>query len=267
MTSNDAVLRQFGAESQARRVEALYLTPDLVRQREATLERLALAAGERVLDVGCGPGLLAQSAAAVVGPQGEVFGVDLSANMVALAKRRCAHLPWTDFHVADAVALPCAAEHFDAVTCTQVLEYVPEVERALDELKRVLRPGGRLLLVDTDWESCVWASGDAARMRRMLAAWDSHCAQPQLPRVLGPMLARHGFRVEKVEAVAIVNMMDARNTYSEGMMALIAEHAVRSGSVEEFDARAWLDDLRTRADRGETFFSLDRHLFLATRQP
>jgi hypothetical protein len=70
-----------------------------------------------------------------------------------------------------------------------------------------------------------------------------------------------------VEAVAIVNAIDARNTYSEGMMALIAEHAVRCGSVEEFDARAWLDDLRARADQGETFFSLDRHLFFATRQP
>jgi arsenite methyltransferase len=260
MAGNDSVLRQFGAESQARRVEALYLTPDVVRQREVTLERLALRPGERVLDVGCGPGLLAESAAAAVGARGEVFGVDLSASMVALAQCRCAHLPWAAFDVANAIALPCPAEHFDAVACTQVLEYVPEADRALDELKR-------LLLVDTDWESCVWASSDADRMRRMLDAWDSHCAHPRLPRVLGPMLARHGFRVEKVEAVAIVNAIDARNTYSEGMMALIAEHAVRCGSVEEFDARAWLDDLRARADQGETFFSLDRHLFFATRQP
>lgn len=267
MTGNDSVLQQFGAETQARRVEALYLTADVVRQREATLVHLALRAGERVLDVGCGPGLLAQSAAAAVGAGGEVCGVDLSASMVALARQRCAQLPWVAFDVADAVALPHPAERFDVVACTQVLEYVPDVDGALDELKRVLRPGGRLALVDTDWESCVWASADPARMRRMLAAWDSHCAHPQLPRVLGPMLARHGFRVEKVEALAIVNAMDATNTYSEGMMAMIADHAVRRESVEEFDARAWLDDLRGRIGRGETFFSLDRHLFLATRLP
>lgn len=267
MAGNDTVLQQFGAESTARRVEALYLTPDVAQQREATLAALALRPGERVLDVGCGPGLLAESAAAAVGTAGEVCGIDLSEPMVALARRRCAHLPWVAFEVADAVALPGAAERFDAVTCTQVLEYVADVDRALEELRRVLRPGGRLALVDTDWESCVWASADAGRMRRMLAAWDSHCAHPQLPRVLGPMLARHGFRVEKVAAVAIVNAMDASNTYSEGMMAMIAEHAVRRESVEEFDARAWLDDLRDRIRRGEAFFSLDRHLFLATRLP
>lgn len=266
-TGTDAVLRQFGGEVAARRVEALYLTPDIAHQREATLAQLALRSGERVLDVGCGPGLLAEGAAAAVGAAGKVCGVDLSATMVELARRRCAHLPWVEFEVADAVALPGPAERFDAVTCTQVLEYVPDVDRALDELRRVLRPGGRLALVDTDWESCVWASADSGRMRRMLAAWDSHCAHPQLPRVLGPMLARHGFRVEKVTGVAIVNAMDASNTYSEGMMAMIAEHAVRRESVEEFDARAWLDDLRGRISRGEAFFSLDRHLFLATRLP
>lgn len=80
------------------------------------------------------------------------------------------------------------------------------------------------------------------------------------------MLARHGFQIEKMSALALFKAMDATNTYSEGMMAIIAEHAVRSGSVEEFDARARVKDLHTRACRGETFFSLDRRLFLATRR-
>ena len=127
------------------------------------------------------------------------------------------------------------------------------------------RAGMPALLVDTDWESCIWASSDDARMQRMLAAWDRHCAHPRLPRELGPKLARHGFGVNTVEAIAIVNAMCDADTYSQGMMPIIADFAVRQGGVEQFDARAWLDDLDALRIRGETFFSLDRHLFIASR--
>ncbi len=261
--------REAAGESQrgarARQIEALYLTSDVVRQRAVTLARLAPQPGERMLDVSCGPGLLAEEIAGAVGSAGVVRGMDHSEAMIALARARCARFDWAIFERADAASLPCADGLFDGAVCTQVLEYVPDIGRALDELRRVLRPGGRLLLVDTDWESCVWASGDDARMRRMLAAWDHHCPHPRLPRTLGPKLAHHGFRVDTVEAIAIVNAMFDADTYSQGMMPVIAEFAVRRSSVEEIDARAWLDDLHALRVRGEAFFSLDRHPFLATR--
>ncbi len=260
-----SVAEQFDSDAQARRVEALYLTPDIVRQRDVTLARLAPRPGERVLDVGCGPGLLVECIAASVGERGEARGVDLSAAMVALARARCAGSPWVGFDPAEATSLPFEDGRFDAVVCTQVLEYVPDIARALEEFRRVLRSGGRVLLIDTDWESCVWASGDDERMRRILTAWNRHCPHPQLPRVLGPKLAKLGFRIDAIETVPIVNAMFDADNYSGGMMPIIAEFAVRHGGVEEFDARAWQDDLSARRTRGESFFSLDRHLFLATR--
>ncbi len=87
--------------------------------------------------------------------------------------------------VGDVAALPYADHSFDAAVCTQVYEYVPDIDRALAELYRVLKPGARAVIVDTDWESCVWHSSDQARMRRMIEAWDRHCPHPQLPRTLG----------------------------------------------------------------------------------
>jgi arsenite methyltransferase len=267
VASSASVAEQFGSDAQARRVEALYLTPDIVRQREVTLAHLAAGPGERILDVGCGPGLLVERIAASVGEDGEARGVDLSATMIALARARCSGSRWVGFEPADATALPFEDGRFDAVACTQVLEYVPDVGRALDELKRVLRPGGRALLIDTDWESCVWASSDDERMRRMLTVWNRHCAHPHLPRALGPMLARIGFQIDAIETVAIVNAMFDADTYSGGMMPIIAEFAVRHGGVEESYARAWLDDLLAHRTRGEAFFSLDRHLFLVHRDP
>src|SRR5919108_5158832 len=75
-------------EEQARRLEALYSTADVRAQREETLRRLALSAGESVIDVGCGPGFLCESMADHVGPDGRVLGIDVSADLVEFARRR-----------------------------------------------------------------------------------------------------------------------------------------------------------------------------------
>jgi SAM-dependent methyltransferase len=66
----------------------------------------------------------------------------------------------TRFEHADACALPFQDESFDAVVCTQVYEYVQDIAKALSELVRVLRPSARALVLDTDWDSIVWHSGD-----------------------------------------------------------------------------------------------------------
>ena len=73
-------------EETSRRVEAVFLTPDVVAQRCQVLKALELTAGERVLDIGSGPGLLAHEMAAAVGPEGRVCGVDISEPMLAIAK-------------------------------------------------------------------------------------------------------------------------------------------------------------------------------------
>src|SRR4051794_41851443 len=75
-------------EHMARRVEATYSTPDMVEQRRATRALLAVDPGERVLDIGSGPGLLAAELAAEAGPDGAVHGLDASQSMVDMAERR-----------------------------------------------------------------------------------------------------------------------------------------------------------------------------------
>jgi arsenite methyltransferase len=132
---------RYDAEA-SRLIEATYTTPDVVEQRRAVRQALRLRPGERVIDVGVGPGLLAAEMAAEVGPGGRVCGIDVSEPMLALARARVlapASAP-VELRHADATRLPYPAASFDAAVSTQVLEYVRDVPGALAEIHRV-RPG------------------------------------------------------------------------------------------------------------------------------
>ena len=250
-------------DHESRRVEAIYLTSDVVAQRARVLEALALQTGERVADLGCGPGLLALEMGHQIGPQGEVHGLDASASMLALATRRCDGKVWVQLAVGDVAKLPYPDDYFDAAVCTQVYEYVADIDRALTELHRVLRPGGRAVIVDTDWESCVWHSSDAARMRQVIEAWDTHCAHPHLPRGLSARLRRAGLEPGRIDAIVLLNDQYDPNTYSFGMISTLAGWAKKH--LDEGLARAWADDLRRLGERGEYFFSLNRYVFHAVK--
>jgi ubiquinone/menaquinone biosynthesis C-methylase UbiE len=167
-------------ETASRRVEATYLTADVAEQRRVVRTALGLQPGDDVLDIGSGPGLLACEMAAGVDPGGSVHGIDPSDSMLALAQRRerAAKSRTVAFSAGDACALPFSADSFDAAVSTQVYEYVADVPAALGEAYRVLRPGGRLVILDTDWDSIVWHSSDRERMQRVLAVWDEHLVDP-----------------------------------------------------------------------------------------
>lgn len=257
--------RLFGPAAAARKVEALYRTPDIVAQRAAILDRVAPVPGERVLDVGCGPGLLAAEIAARVGPGGAVRGIDRSDSMVDIARDNAAGLAHAGFEQGSATDLPVPDAAFDVVTCTQVLEYVDDVPAALAEFRRVLRPGGRVAIVDTDWESCVWASGDDARMRRVIEAWNLHCPHPHLPRSLASWLIDAGFEAPTVEVLPLVAVGRAAGTYGAGMIDVIARYVTSTGTLDAQTVDTWRDDLAQREADGRSFFAVSRFLFVAAR--
>jgi SAM-dependent methyltransferase len=255
---------QFDAEA-SRRVEAAYLTPDVAEQRRVVLEALALRPGERVVDVGCGPGLLAAEIAAAVGPEGLVCGVDVSASMLALARAR-ASMPGSApvaFRRAAAARLPCADGSFDVAVSTQVLEYLDDVPAALAEVHRVLRPGGRVLLLDTDWDSIVWHSGDEERMARVLGAWEQHLVDPRLPRKLRGLLERAGFEVAPPRIVPLFNAGFDPASFSVGLVELVAAFVVGRDGLTAEEVDAWASDLRSLG--ADYLFSLCRYVFCAAK--
>jgi arsenite methyltransferase len=253
-------------EDVAKRIESLYLTRDAERRRKLVREALATAPGNRVLDVGCGPGFYCLELAEEVGPAGEVVGVDSAAPMLALAARRCRAHKNVSFREADVVSLPVEDASFDRALCVQVLEYVEHATAALSEMRRALRPGGRVVIWDTDWATVSLHSSDPVRMNRVMKAWDSHLTHPTLPRTLGPRLRDAGF--ENVEATAHVFSTIGQlgpDTFASVMLPLIASYVVGNNLIDADEAAAWEAEQHELSDQGELYFASTQFCFTAVR--
>ena len=255
---------QFDEET-SRKVEALYLTPDVVAQRCQVLKALQLRQGERVLDIGSGPGLLAYDMAASVGRDGSISGIDISEDMLAMSRKRCANQPWTEFGMADATKLPYPDNWFDAAVSTQVYEYVADIHAALAELYRVTRPGGRAVILDTDYASLVIHTSDPRRMQRVLSAWDEHFVHAGLPRLLSWHLRDAGFDIQQRDVIPMFNPEYHDNTYAKRALGIMASFAVGRRGVSQEEANAWLAEFADLGRDGKFFFSINRYLFLAVK--
>ena len=153
-------VQRYGWDLAAPVYDALWQA-SLAPAQDALLAAAALQVGERVLDVACGTGLVATRASAAVGATGSVVGTDLSARMVEAAAQRAAEANATSVRFArmDAEALELPDASVDVALCALGLMYVPEPERALAEMRRVLKPGGRLALaVWGERPACGWSS-------------------------------------------------------------------------------------------------------------
>ena len=181
--------------------------------------------------------------------------------MLGLARQRCDGLVQVRFETADALKLPVEGGSADVACIVQVYCYVKELDQALAELHRALRPGARAVILDSDFSGIVWESKDRERMRRVLHAYDGHVAWPDLPRILPRRLHNAGFEITRCETVPFVTIAYHPNSYVYGLAKFIHAFVVKNAGFPTDEADAWLAEFDVLEEERAFFFSLDRFMF------
>lgn len=225
--------------------------PEGAARRMATFEALTVTPGQAILDLGCGGGHLVRELALAVGPEGHAVGLDMSTDQLAAARELCANLPAAELVEGDATDMPFENAAFDGLAAIQTLEYIPDLDAALAETRRVLKPGATAASVSVLWDHWRFHGADQALSERIIETWRGHCTHQMLSLELPRRLAAAGFGGVVRRPIAFLNGTLHENAYAFWAAKVVAAFAVAKG-FPEADAQRWLDQLAD-ADRAGRF--------------
>ncbi len=237
--------------------------PDQAAAHAALVDALSPLPGERLLDVGCGTGVITRRLAPLVGEAGEVVGADISRVMLDFARECSAGLP-IRYEQTDGVRLPFADASFDGASLARTLLHVTHPHETLVEIRRVVRTGGRLAVLECDWGTLAVDHSDRALTRRILD-WRTDVIDGNNwmgRQVVGRCLAAGWARAD-VRVLATVGR-DATTTHFRNIRR--AGDLARQNSVitqSEYDN--WVTELDSRLAAGLFFASINEYIVVAQR--
>lgn len=223
--------------------------------KRETYALLGIKPGAAVLDAGCGTGDDVLAMAQLLQGSGRITGLDSSSTMLAAAQARAAgtDLP-VAFQLGDVYALEFADETFDGCRADRLFHHLREPDRALRELMRVTRPGGRIVLFDPDFDASVIASADKTVARQVIHAI---CDRVRAGAESRNHLAR--MRRAGLADILVIPKTFLFLDYALGEQMLGIESAVQGlvdqGAVDQVAADLWLGDLKQR-DKDSAYLSM-----------
>jgi ubiquinone/menaquinone biosynthesis C-methylase UbiE len=237
--------------------------PAIQASKRIMLERIALAPGEAVLDVGCGPGTDVFDMVELVGPAGRLVGLDASQVMIAEARRRAQerHVPIT-FEVGDVQALPFPDGTFDVCRAEVLLEHLPDAARALTEMVRVTRPGGRIAVFDIDWDTLIIDHPDKETTRTIVLSYSDSIRNGWIGRQL-PRL----FKEQYLEVVSI-DPMQVFVPYAMAELSFGGHLTVlqTNGTLSAGRAQQWWEHVRQADEHGTLLISFTAFVIVGAKR-
>jgi ubiquinone/menaquinone biosynthesis C-methylase UbiE len=264
-----AGLDQTQGRVHADRLERRGRAAEEVETRAAYLDLLDIVPGQRVLEVGCGSGVVLRDLARRVAPAGQAVGVDLSPVMLQIAGELASEAGLSeviDLREGDARALPCRDGEFDVALAVTALSNVPDGEQAVPELLRVTRPGGRVAVFDADGDSMIISHPDRPLTRRIVAAAsDQQYANSWLARRLPGLFREAGLQDIRLR---VFTAFDHDLQGSNGLRTeRAAEVAAEVGAISQDERRQWLDQLRAEQAAGRFLVGITYFFVQGTRPP
>lgn len=223
---------------------------------EALLKPLDLQQGSRVLDFGCGPGFVSMGMANLVGAKGHVYGVDLNEQFVQDATNRATDTSQVSFHAIKDEKIPLDNNLVNRALCKNVLEYVPSASSTLNEIRRVLEPGGRILVIDSDWRFVVVEPWGAERTARFFNAASVAFKTPEIGRVLRSRLLHSGFVSVDVYIQAGVDTTGG----SLSVLRNMASYASEFNSMPSDEVRELMSEAESAVENDNFLFTLPQFI-------
>lgn len=227
--------------------------------RQALVNALSPLERQHVLDVGSGPGDDTRTLAELAGPEGRVVGLDLSEAMLTEARRRGGPV---EFMHGDVHALPFADDTFDRVRAKLVRMHCPDIDRADDELIRVLKPGGKLAVFDFDFETFTLDHPDKVMTRAIARHWTDHHTQEWCGRQTRRRFLMRGMTDVTITPRTVQIPYDFFRTLMVGTLA----EAVATGALD-VSPEEWWRPLTEAAEVGQFFATLTGFVVGATKLP
>ncbi|MFQ5437859.1 MAG: methyltransferase domain-containing protein [Paracoccaceae bacterium] len=220
----------------------------------------------RILDIGCGTGVVTRAIAAHAPPEAEVTGSDFSEALIRIARKKAAaqSLSSINFVVADGHSTEDRPASYDLVVAHTLVSHVADPQKVLSECARLVKPGGTVAVFDGDYASIAFGAGDADENRTVAAAiLKTIVANPTVMRELPSLMSECGLQIDGIFADVMVET--GPSAFFTGMIDTYIPSVVKAGHLSEDFATKWGERQKAAMASGRFFGSCNFISYVATR--